>query len=243
MKPFMSAREAARKAKAHALAINPCPGRTPKQYQRINRALTRIVHRIRTHMELSNYTAQHWLPSEGVVHGKDDEYQTDLHAQVKEGKNILDSHGYMTGWHDPGIKATNRIVAVSWYTNEDEQSFIIKKPVLSPLPCEQWGRLPITLAQWRACAMTIIESEQLWRWLHAVRYYTDDDSFKPAGIAGWHLEPTQHTVSYQDLAKAGKGYLIDTRSIEERQQDAIGWPGQNIYLDITAGFSLSDDAT
>ena len=86
--------EAERKAKAHALACNPCPGRTSKQYQRINRALNQIKGRIRFHLEHSNYASRKWLPSEGVITTKDDEWQYDLYAQVEEGTYKLDDSGY-----------------------------------------------------------------------------------------------------------------------------------------------------
>ena len=239
MKPFMTAKEADRKQASHALACNPCPGRSPKNYQRVTRALDQIAARIRFYLEQTGYSDRKWLPSEGVVHEKDDEWQYDLYAQLEPGSYDLDSSGYMTDWHDAGIKATNRIVCITWYDNSEGDGFIIKKPVLCPLPCDQWGRLPITLTQWRRLAMTLIESEQLWRWVHAVRHYTDDASFKPAGIAGWHMEPTQAVVNHKKLAAEGKGYIIDMRSQDEREQDVEGWPGQNIYLDIIGGFSLA----
>jgi hypothetical protein len=175
-----------------------------------------------------------------VVNNTDDEWQYDLYAQLQPGSYNLEDDGYMVDWHDKGIKATNRIVAVTWYDNHKGDGFIIKKPVLCPLPCKQWGRLPITLAQWRRIAMTMIEAEQLWRWIHAVRQYTDDQEFMPTGIAGWHLEPTQAAVSYKKLAAEGKGYIIDMRSQDEREQDAEGWTGRNLYLDIIDGFSLED---
>lgn len=240
MNPFLSQREAERKQAAAKLACNPCPGRSQKHYQRITRCIDAIDARIRFYLEQTGYADKKWLPSEGVVNNTDDEWQYDLYAQFQEGKYHLDDDGYALEWHDATIKATNRIVAVTWYDNDEGGGFIIKKPVLSPIPCDTWGRLPITLTQWRRIAMTLIESDQLWRWTHSVRQYLDDNNFKPAGIAGWHMEPTQAIVSHRKLAEEGKGYIIDMRSTEEQLQDAEGWPGQNIYLDIIAGFSLAD---
>ena len=240
MKPFLSANDVDRKQASAALASNPCPGRSQKHYQRITRCLDAIAARIRFYLEQTEYTDRKWLPSEGVVHRQDDEWQYDLYAQLQPGSYNLESDGYMTDWHDPGIKATNRIVAVTWYDNKKGDGFIIKKPVLSPIPCPHWGRLPITLVQWRRIAMTLVEAEQLWRWVHAVRHYNDDPEFMPSGIAGWHMEPTQATVSHKKLADEGKGYLLDMRSQGEREQDSEGWTGRNLYLDIIAGFSLDD---
>jgi len=240
MKPFLNKKEAERKQAAHALACNPCPGRSQKNYQRITRCIDAINARLRFFLEQTEYSDRKWLPSEGVVHEKDDEWQYDLYAQLQPGAYTLDDDGYMTDWHDVGIKATNRIVAVTWYDNHKGDGFIIKKPVLCPIPCDQWGRLPITLTQWRRIAMTMIEAEQLWRWVHAVRHYTEDSDYMPTGIAGWHLEPTQAAVSHKKLAEEGKGFIIDMRSQDEREQDAEGWTGRNLYLDIIAGFSLED---
>lgn len=240
MKPFFSDREVIRKEAAHKLSCNPCPGRKQKHYQRITRKLDQVIARIRFYLEQTGYGDRKWLPSEGVVTTSDDDWQYDLYAQVQEGEYTLDDDGYMMDWHDAGIKATNRIVAITWYDNHKGEGFIIKKPVLCPIPCKQWGRLPITLTQWRRIAMTLIEAEQLWRWLHAVRYYNNDNEFMPSGIAGWHLEPTQAVVSHKKLAAEGKGFIIDMRSQDEQQQDAEGWTGRNLYQDIIAGFSLDD---
>lgn len=240
MNPFLTNGEVQRKQASRALACNPCPGRTRKHYQRITRTLDQIEGRLRFYLEQTDYAPRKWLPAGGVVTDKDDEWQYDLYAQLQPGAYTLEDDGYMRDWHDQSIKATNRIVAVTWYDNNKGGGFIIKKPVLCPLPCDQWGRLPITLSQWRRIAMTMIEAEQLWRWVHAVRHYTDDEDYQPTGIAGWHLEPTQAAVSHKKLAAEGKGYIIDMRSQDEREQDAEGWTGRNSYLDIIAGFSLED---
>ena len=237
----MSIKEADRKNKSRALALNPCPGRSQKNYQRITRCLDKISARIRFYREQTEYSDRQWLPSYSVISEKDDEWQYDLHAQVQPGYQ-LDDDGHMPEWTDRGIKATNRIVAITWYENSNGDGFIIKKPVLSPIPCEQWGRLPITLTQWRRIAMTLVESEQLWRWVHSVRQYTDDKTFQPTGIAGWYLEPTQAIVSHQKLADEGKGMIIDMRPEGDKQQDADGWTGRNLYQDIIGGFSLDDSA-
>jgi hypothetical protein len=240
MKAFLTQKEAARKRKAHAIACNPAPGRPSKHYHRITRTLDLVTSRISANLVATEFADLKWLPYEGVVHERDDEWQYDLHAQVHPEDHKPEDDGHMPTWTDPGIKATNRIMAVTWYDDGDGDAFIIKKPVLCPLPCNQWGRLPITLAQWRRIAMVLIESERRWRWVHAVRHYTDNNNMVPAGIAGWHLETTQAVTSMNKLAAEGKGYIIDMRSPEERDQDSNSWPGRNLYLDIIAGFSLDD---
>lgn len=236
MKPFLSPKESKRKAFARARALNPCPGRSQKQYQRITRAIRAIQRRIYINLACTDYKPLRWLPYSGVVGATDDEWQHDLYAQVQEGTYTLNDNGFMADWFDPGLKATNRIVSITWYENSDNDGFIIKKPVLSPLPCDDWGRLPLTGAQWWVIAMTLIESEQLWRWTHAVREYTNDKSFEPVGIAGWYMEPTQHVVSHRKLADDGKGFYIDAGFNDEQKQDRDGWVGQNLYPDIIDAF-------
>jgi len=237
----MNKKEAERKRSSHALACNPSPNRPGKHYRRITRTLDLIASRISANLVATDYANNEWLPYQGCVHERDDEWQLDLYAQVHPEDHHPEDDGHMPNWTDPGIRATNRIMAVTWYDDPiDGDSFIIKKPVLCPLPCERWGRLPITLAQWRRIAMVMIESERRWRWVHAVRYYTDNKNMVPGGIAGWHLETTQPITSMTKLAAEGKGYIIDMRSQEERDQDTNAWTGRNLYLDIIAGFSLDD---
>ena len=239
MQPFMTVKESARKRAARDLSRNPAPGRTPTQYRRVSRTLDKIAARIRLHLEQSEFADKQWLPSEGLITPKDDEWQHDLHAQYLEHYEV-EEDGYLTGWHDDGIKATNRIMAVTWYDNDEGAGFLIKKPIYCPLPCVAWGRLPITLAQWHLIAPMLIESGMLWQWVHAVRNYTEDDSYKIGKIVGWHLETANAVTSIQKLSAAGHGYTLDFRSEEEQQKDADGWTGRNIYLDIIAGFSLVD---
>lgn len=239
MKPFMNSVESSRRREARRLACNPAPGRTSKHYQRITRTLELIAARIRLHLESTQFGDRKWLPSEGVITEKDDDWQHDLAAQYIHKYNVEDD-GYLIDWHDPSIKATNRILAVTWYENAEGGGFIIKKPVYCPLPCEQWGRLAITLKQWRVIAPMLIESGMLWQWVHAVRHYTTDDTFVPAKIVGWHLEPANAVTSIQRLKDSGDGTVLDFRSVEEQEQDADGWIGRVIYQDITSGFSLDD---
>ena len=68
MQPFLSKKEAERKAAAQALACNPCPGRSQKQYQRITRCIDAVSARLRFFLEHTGYADKKWLPSEGVVH-------------------------------------------------------------------------------------------------------------------------------------------------------------------------------
>lgn len=233
----MSRTEAARKKAARDLARDPVQGRNGKQYNRITRALEALATRIAFHLEKSDFADNRWLPSENVITEKDDEWQYDLHMQYLEKYNV-DEIGYLQDWHDAGIKATNRISAITWYENEHDAGFLIKKSVYCPLSCDRWGRLPITLKQWRIIAPMLIESSMHWQWVHAVRHYAEDPTFMCGNVVGWHLELTNAVTTVQKLKDSDDGYVLDFRSEEEQQQDAEGWTGRNIYLDIIEGFSL-----
>lgn len=240
MNPFMSAKESDRKQAGFARACNPAPGRSPKHYQRITRALDAIAARTQAFLDATGYADREWLPYKGAVHEKDDEWQYDLYAQVHPDGHSPDHDGHLPTWTDPGIRATNRIKAITWYQDTNEDAFLIKKTILSPLPCDTWGRLPVTLAQWRRIAPVLIEAEARWRWVHAVRHYTDKPTMALSGVAGWHLDVSKSVTSMERLAKEGRGYIIDMRPEHEREQESERWIGASICLDIIAGFSLSE---
>lgn len=241
MKPFMTPKEAERKQKQREQRNNPTPGRDPKTYMRITRSLDQINKRLDSFLSATDNKVLKWLPHESVVTEKDDEWQYDLYAQINTEDTKVDHDGYLNYWEDKGIKATNRIVVITWYKDNDENgdAFIIKKPILSPLPCPTWGRLPITLAQWRRISLNLIHSEIYWRWTNAVRDYVQNQNMNIKGIVGWHLEPTQKVSSMDRLARDGKGYIIDMRPQADKEE-CEQWVGANICRDITAEFLQND---
>jgi hypothetical protein len=223
-----------RRAAARKIAENPCPGRSPKEYLRIRRALAAIEKRAQLHLKLNPEHLQ-MLPAEGVINAADDEYQFTLSEIVESGYDLADD-GLMTDWQDPRVKASNSIEVITWYGNDDDDHFIIKKPVYCPLPCERWTRLPITLAQWRRIAWTMAETHIRWSWVHAVRHYTGDKTFDYEGSAGWTMRRGHKIANHREMVANGNGIIIDGRSEGEQLMEGAMWKGQIIYQDITEGF-------
>lgn len=235
MEAFLTAKQRARRLEDYLRRRDPVRGRfSNTERMRIVRALSAIAERIDYWLEETDYQPMKgWLPYESVVTARDDDYVRDFFAAYRE-EDKIDEDGYLRGFHDPGIKATNKIIAVTWYKNAINGEFLLAKPVYSPLPCSEWGRLPLTLTQWRLVAPQLIGSMQLWQWLHAVRHYLSDETFEIGGFMGWHFSETQKTVN---LSKIG-GYLFDARDEEDQAKDATGWTGHIIYKHITDEFSL-----
>lgn len=240
MEAFLTPRQRARKLRDYERRRNPAPNRTNSERLRINRALSAIKERISYWLKESDFRPMKgWLPFEDVVTARDDDYLRDFYAAYSE-DGIVESDGYLVQFHDKGIKATNYITAITWYVNQIEGEFLLAKPVYSPLPCKEWGRLPLTLAQWRIIAPELILSTQLWQWLHAVRHYLTDDTFEVGGFMGWHLQECIKVKSLTELAN-GPGYLFKSESVQasEKAWEWQGWTAHIIYRHITDAFSLN----
>lgn len=200
---------------------------------RIRRVLHKITGAIQSWLvTLDHRPMKGWLPYKGIVTARDDDYLRDFFAAYSEDSDT-DKHGYLTKFHDAGIKATNRITAVTWYKNETGGEFLLAKNIYSPLPCPEWGRLPLTLAHWRIIAPALITSTIFWQWVHAVRDYLGDDSFNAGGFMGWHLQECMKATSRQEL-RDGPGYMFDAEHVteDELMKDEHGWTGHIIYRHI-----------
>lgn len=236
MRVFESRSERERKWEAYEKARNPVPGRTATEWKRITRTLEQIAARIAFWLDTTNERPMQWLYFHDTITERDDEMQYDIEADFLADYEI-DDIGYMLHFHDSGIKATNTIQCISWYESEASgKRMLISKKIFSPLPCETWGKLPITITQWRKVATVMIDSHCLWKWVHAVREYQSDNTIKLGGVMGWYLQPTQRVRTMDEL-KNGSGYFIDGRSEEDQQKDKEGWPGVNIYQDIIGAYS------
>lgn len=235
MKAFESKSANTRKWEAWHLARNPVPGRSNAQWKHITKHLQQIAGRIAFHLDLLEERAVPWLYFSDTITEADDDDQYDIEADMLADYEV-DDIGYMLHFHDSGIKATNTIQVISWYESEvTGKRMLISKKIFCPLPCSTWGKLPITLTQWRHIAPAMIDSYCLWKWVHAVRQYQDDDSIKLGGVMGWYLQPTQRVQSIKQL-KNGHGYFIDRRSEEDQKKDDEGWPGVLIYQDIIGAY-------
>jgi hypothetical protein len=91
--------------------------------------------------------------------------------------------------HDHNLRATNRARIAAWYRNIDNQLYMTAMVAVSPLPCPEWGALPLTLNQWKIIIPTLTLSHMEWKWLHAVRRHWHDDTYLCGGSFGWYMEP------------------------------------------------------
>ncbi len=230
---FLTEKQRANRLAAYNKRRNPAPGRSKTEYSRIRRSLQRIAGCISEWLIKTDYEpVPGWLPYKGIVTTRDDDYLQDFYAAYSAESDI-DDDGYLVAYHDPGIKATNRITAVTWYKNDQGGEFLLAKNIYSPIPCAEWGRLPITLAHWRIIAEPLISAAILWQWTHAVRDYLGDDSFAPGGFMGWHLQECSSVISRAEL-RDGPGYMFDAEHVTEDEliKDQYGWIGHIIYKHI-----------
>lgn len=233
------ARAAARR-EAFDRRRNPAPGRTQTQYKRINRALEAIAGCIQQQFELYGFEVQHgWLPTEHVI-SVDDSVMQGVRANLIASKYQLHDRypGYIESFHDAGRRMSNRIEVASVFDSARGDHLFMQKGVHCPLPCEEWGRLPITLAQWAILADSAIVQHLFWQWLPALHLVLQDDSWKLNRVCGWYMTDTAYAGSYAAMKTNTNGHLIDMRSPEEQLKDEHGWIGHNIYKHITSGFSL-----
>lgn len=194
--------------------LNPCPGRTGSEREYITRRLYDIAESIDYHLERLALSGDQplWLPEAVITPA--------IEAQYVESKDAYEStardeHGYITDVHNHNQRATNRVRVASWYRNNDNSLYMIALIAVSPLPCNEWGALPLTLAQWRVIIPQIIMSHMEWKWLHAVRKYWTDDTYQVGGSFGWYLE-----------------------SCKRLDQDHTQlWTGQAIYAHIVRQYS------
>lgn len=242
MEAFLTPAQRARRLRDYERRRNPAPGRTSAESQRIRRTLAKIKESINHWLTVTEHRPMKgWLPYENVVTARDDDYLQDFFAAYTD-EGEVDADGYLLQFHDEGIKATNNVTAITWYKNQIDGEFLLAKPIYSPLPCKQWGRLPLTLAQWRIVAPELILSAQLWQWLHAVRHYLGDDTFQLGGFMGWHQQECKRVHSLDEL-RNGQGYFFNNESAQASLDagDWQEWIGHTIYKHITAEFSQRDN--
>lgn len=212
---------------------NPAPGRTANQSQKIRRTLQRLADHLTQWLDLTDYEAQQHFIIRDVITDRDDDWQLDIAAHLERRGAEVDDYGRLVAFTDSTIKASNRITCITWYDNDQGGGYILQKNIYSPLPCPDWGALPLTPQQWCIVARPMIFTRQLWQWVHAVRDYTNDDSFQPAGIAGWYLHDTGKPFN-----KHSPGIIYMG---ERKEGEPEHWTGTIIFKQITNGFSIQKD--
>jgi hypothetical protein len=112
-------------------------------------------------------------------------------------------------------RATNRVRVASWYRNADQQLYMMPMIMVSPLPCPEWGALPLTLKQWEIIIAAMINTHMHWKWVHAVRQYWNDSSYEVGNSFGWYMEPCKQLT----------------------KDDSLLWTGQAIYQHAVKAYS------
>ena len=187
------------------LSLNPAPGRGNTELMRIRRALDEIKFVVNYWLvQTDDRPMKGWLSYKGIITAKAEEHY--YLAKDYYDRSRIDDYGYLLEFHNAKQVATNRVTVASWYTNALERAFYVVKVIHSPIPCATWGRVPLSRKMWNVIILEMMSSTQLWGWLHAVREYTDDETFQVGGICGWHMERTKKL--YQGDADPCTGQVI-----------------------------------
>lgn len=199
--------------------LNPCPGRTGPEREYITRRLYDIADSLDYHLNRLAAIGEQpaWLP-EAVI-------TPNIEAQYVESKDAYEStardeHGYIIAMHNHNQRATNRVRIATWYRNADSNLYMTALIAVSPLPCDEWGALPLTLAQWRIIIPQITMTHLHWKWLHAVRKYWNDDSYQVGGSFGWHMEPCK--ILDKDYSQLWTGQAIYAHTVRQYSDHVQG---------------------
>ncbi len=166
--------------------MNPCPGRSTAECQYIKRLLTEIHKQTLRALEASDFKPNRFLPM-GVI---STEANRTASAKREAWVNIKrDNDGYLIGAHDHQQKSTNSITVGTWYRNADQNLYAVFQTIPSPLPCDEWGSVPLTLSHWRVIAQSMTAAHALWKWVFAVQDYWQDKTWEYGGSFGWTRNP------------------------------------------------------
>jgi hypothetical protein len=190
---------------------NPFLGRTCAERQRVTRYVHLIVDAVQYHYKIVYPRQPEWLAPIDIT--------PDHESYAQDGVEIYggaerDHDGYIPGLHIPGLKASNNVRVATWYKNEIDELYLICLRVISPLPCDDWGALPLTRAQWRILMPTFTLTHMHWKWIHSVRLLMHDDKFEVGGSFGWHMERNE---------------ILD-------KDESLLWTGEAIYSHIIRKF-------
>ena len=177
----------ARKREALRRSLNPCPGRSQRERMYTLYNLKAIAGRLQYWLNETRGKELAWLPPISLGN-HDEQFFIDNREYLETSEK--DEFFFVEDLRNPQQKATNRIRVATWYGNEIDQHYMIARIIVSPLPCETWGALPLTRSMWNRVVLEMIESHIWWQWLRAVRNHWSDETFEPGGCLGWWMEPT-----------------------------------------------------
>ena len=200
------------------LALSPCPGRTSAERDFITRRVTDIADTLDYHLAVLGDSEPEWLP-EAVITASTDQDYVESREAFEESER--DDDLYITDMHNHNQRATNRVRIASWYKNSEANLYMTAMVAVSPLPCETWGALPLTLTQWRTIINQITLTHMRWKWVHAVRKYMTDTSYQIGGSFGWYMEPCKQLTKDKSELWTGQAlYAHVTRKYSDHVQEA-----------------------
>lgn len=222
----MDAFPSKRKRKLHQQRFdrsrNPTKGRTAAESNRIMRACKRFVQNIAVVNSITGDSAvMPWLPADDVITDRDDDAIVDWRGvaeNLKQNGYERDEDGLLVQMQDEGIRASNRIQAVTTYADwygDVCQEYMVRKALFSPFYCPEWGALPLTMTQWRIIALALIDTRVRWQWEEAVNVYAErngipiHDRFRFLSCVGWNLAAPAKTPS-QGAVEQWTGHIIYT---------------------------------
>ena len=135
--------------------LNPCPGRPSHERQFIMRCMKQIGDAHAHWLDETDRAQELWLPP------------AHIDSRINEASSQMlplwqdcakDDDGYLLDTHNHNLKASNMITVGTWYRNEEQDLYAAFMPMLSPLPCDEWGALPLNLGHWRAAIGPMIEA-------------------------------------------------------------------------------------
>ena len=197
--------------------LNPCPGRTNSEREFITRRLIEITDALSYHLEILNTLGPQplWLPEAVITPHHELMY---LDSRESYENTERDEYGYVVDMYDRNQRATNRVRAATWYKNNDGALYMTVLIIVSPLPCDEWGALPLTLGQWRIIIPEMIATHMHWKWVHAVRKYWNDTGYEVGGTFGWHLEKCNKLT--KDHAELCTGQAIYSQAVRKYLEHA-----------------------
>ena len=174
--PFPSERTKRNREMRRKERRKPAPKRSSAESNRIRLRCERFRDNIIMLLEETRYQPMPWFPSAHVITDNDDTHIAHWRSimERKDKPYESDESGLLVNLQDPAIRMTNRIDAVITFEQKVKPagaqwgSFMIRKSIYSPLPCPKWGRLPLSIHQWRIIAGPLVHAMALWQYTNAV---------------------------------------------------------------------------
>ncbi len=182
-------RAQARQVKHFEKNTRPQPELNRAERVRLCRYLDAIADELEYWTEETKEDPPQWTLTWPIDAQMEDRYRDALSVigfPVAESDGFLPKIGDVP-YHMGRILSSNRIEFVATFATPTKHVFRIVERVACPIPCEKWGRFPLTVRQWRRIALPLILSECLWRFVHMVRDYTQDNRFNLYSVEGWYL--------------------------------------------------------